>query len=447
MAAGSNIPPFEDRDPVPGIPAGEGWKKIKPLLDKALPVCEPIIVSSPGKKIILYCVILATALVGAALLIYRNSSGPIPASHRFQKNTSTVSIRAERRLKGSTGNENKTRSGAPNAGIVQKRGGLKKNHTSPLNDNTVSTKEKQVITKSSINEQWRRREILPLPTAGFHDTSDIPHQTYPTFIYATIASEISDTDLLTTKAVFSLPETDSNLAAHLSDSISNRAGNKKATEKKGTGKIFKGGIQFLAPMPVYGSAYYFSGPSGDAQIYRLLVPSLWMSYAWRKNFFAVSLVPLMQNNLPDVFFKKVFRGAAPNALSDTSLTLLKYFGTGGAISFGKSIGTHLQISAGIEIAAWSKGLLKWERSGPNAAGVPYAVKKDTLYNISSQDTLWKYANSSQLGAMLEILYQKNKWQVGTKISIPLKSPINTGNTGQPLQINMFYRYALFRRTR
>ncbi len=90
MAADVNIPPGEDRDPAPGIPAADGWKQMKFLLDKALPIQEPM----PStlllrRKAVWYISIISGLLLTAALFYLDRNQHPID-KYRHHKTSSPI---------------------------------------------------------------------------------------------------------------------------------------------------------------------------------------------------------------------------------------------------------------------------------------------------------------------------------------------------------------------
>jgi hypothetical protein len=172
----------------------------------------------------------------------------------------------------------------------------------------------------------------------------------------------------------------------------------------------------LNPSVITGE-YYATGPNGNNQLYRNILPSVRIKKQLVKSAISADLLPFTSRLLP------IPKGSrSPVDANDTgNITtpakgMVKEFGSGITLQYHYPLSKRWVLSAGAGANYWYKGI---------------AISRDTTRPATKDD--WKKYQHLTFTGVAEAYYNGNKWQTGMRTAIPINK------TGRPLQLEVLLR--------
>ena len=195
-------------------------------------------------------------------------------------------------------------------------------------------------------------------------------------------------------------------------------------------------LQWQLPVPLSGSAYYLSGPNGNNQLYRLLIPGIRVVRKWNAHSISLDLMPFTAQTYNDPLIRESSIRNADSTTNKLKLMLHKEFGASGTILYHHRILKQWQVAAGGQLNYWltQSGGLQTLRYPPWAGNA-----------IDSSNTGVKESiQRPQLKIPLEIYYSAPRWQAGLRVDVPVH--INRSDSIKtPVQLQLMLRYKLLPR--
>lgn len=197
--------------------------------------------------------------------------------------------------------------------------------------------------------------------------------------------------------------------------------------------------QLPLAIPLEGSAYYFTGPDGKKQYWRLLIPSLRIERAIGHVALSVDAIPSLNIILPSNEYHSRSAGSSFPQY-DTMRSVLKQYGSGLTLQAHYSLTPHLKVSAGAQLSLLGKATVAQTLADTsNKRGVT-ELRKATKNETDS-------LAHSRISGLFEVYYEFGKWQTGVRTILPFTNtglqknwPIKT-----PVQVEVLIRRRLFTR--
>ncbi|MBC7424421.1 MAG: hypothetical protein H7334_13330, partial [Ferruginibacter sp.] len=211
--------------------------------------------------------------------------------------------------------------------------------------------------------------------------------------------------------------------------------NAAKSNKDNLSKSITAGLQWNFNVPV-NSGYYFTGTTGTAQLWQLLIPSVWASKKVGIGRLMVSFSLLPQN----LTGKKVLSSSVDTVSYNTITTsLLKTFGLGAGLQYNIAITPAFSVGAGIYYNTQSKALLVAD-SVSNIPGVPVATSVSVANNPSNEPA---YLKPSFITGKIEFAYTRAKFDVGINVQKPLTNLSSAATINiKPVAAQVFFRWKI-----
>lgn len=197
--------------------------------------------------------------------------------------------------------------------------------------------------------------------------------------------------------------------------------------------------QLPVAVPLEGSTYYFTGPDGKKQYWRLLIPSLRFERAIGKVAFSADVMPSINTILPSNEYHSR-RAGSSFPQYDTIRSVVKHYGTGFTLQAHYFLTSHLKISAGAQLSLLGKATVSQtlaDTLNKRSATILRAATKTETDSLAH----------SRISGLFEVYYEFGKWQTGVRTIIPFTNtglqknwPVKT-----PVQIELLFRRRLFTR--
>jgi hypothetical protein len=201
-------------------------------------------------------------------------------------------------------------------------------------------------------------------------------------------------------------------------------------------------LQWQVPVPLSGSAYYLSGPAGNNQLHRLLIPGIRAVRKWNANAISLDLTPFTAQTYNDPLIRESSSQNSDSSTNKLKLTLRKEFGASGTILYHRRIFKQWQVAAGIQLNYWMQ-------QSNNQQTIHYP-RWTTTPSDSSTTVVKENIQRPQLKVPLEVYYDAHRWQAGLRVDLPLninRSDSITSRIKTPVQLQLMLRYKLLPRRR
>ncbi|HXB33981.1 MAG TPA: hypothetical protein VNV35_11195 [Puia sp.] len=213
------------------------------------------------------------------------------------------------------------------------------------------------------------------------------------------------------------------------------------------------GLQWTAQIPTDNPHTYLDGPNGRTQLYRPLLPAVWMDLQWDRSLleftfdpFYSDLVPLrpysQQQNLDTI------SSIAVNSLQSRSLS--KLFGFAAGAGYSGNLGGKWWVGGGIQTIWWTHAIVstytqKVEQPVGGNSARPVILFTNSTGALSKPD--WSYFSTFQFDAYAQLLYEPAIGLAGFRVGFPFSAlSLNQGQgPSQPLRLEVFYRLPLLAR--
>ncbi|ACU61984.1 hypothetical protein [Chitinophaga pinensis] len=197
--------------------------------------------------------------------------------------------------------------------------------------------------------------------------------------------------------------------------------------------------QLPVAIPLEGNTYYFTGPDGKKQYWRLLIPSLRIERVIGSVALSADIMPAINTILPsNEHHSRTAGGRFPQY--DTIRSVIKQHGTGLTLQVHYSLTPHLKISAGAQLSLLGKAAVAQTLADTlNKRGA-------TILRAATQTETDSLVHR-RISGLAEVYYEFGKWQTGVRTIIPFTNtglqknwPIKT-----PVQVELLFRRRLFTR--
>jgi hypothetical protein len=204
------------------------------------------------------------------------------------------------------------------------------------------------------------------------------------------------------------------------------------------------GLQWKAPLPLYGSRSYSTGTNTRSEPYNLLVPGIWLSTVLNDKHEIMLLVKPAEwyfynqktFNIDSGFYNRGF----DTIPSRTNTSLVKTGGLYGSVQYNYHINEHWTVGAGVGYHLRGRGLARQKTYYRDFSG----LITDSLYSMKSDRETNKYLASSFLSAKLETGYRFGALELGTTLLVPITAPFTSIslNKSRPVNLQLFLRWRI-----
>jgi len=119
--------------------------------------------------------------------------------------------------------------------------------------------------------------------------------------------------------------------------------------------IVSAGLQWQIPVPFTGTDYYFKGPDGGSQPYRLFIPGVWLGIEKGKHQLIAHFIPFASTPLPNRSYERGLVRTTDSLVAYKSM--VKTFGLQTGLYYHYQLNKNWWIGAGIDGNWWKKGLV------------------------------------------------------------------------------------------
>lgn len=194
----------------------------------------------------------------------------------------------------------------------------------------------------------------------------------------------------------------------------------------------EGGVQWNIPVPFAGYNYYLKGTDGKDQIYRLLLPGVWLAVNKNRQRIIATVNPFVSAPMP---VKDFGTGMVP--VNDSMQVyahkrMIKMFGYQAGVQYAYRITDRWWLGSGIDGNWWRKGLMLVKPVDS------FSFIKPFLYTVNSK-TEEKITNF-QLSANIAMGYQYKDWEAVMQISTPFNKTIE--GISSPVWLRLGVRWRL-----
>lgn len=197
--------------------------------------------------------------------------------------------------------------------------------------------------------------------------------------------------------------------------------------------------QLPVAVPLEGSTYYFTGPDGKKQYWRLLIPSLRIERAIGQVALSADVMPYINTILPSNEYHSR-RAGSSFPQYDTIRSVVKQHGTGFTLQAHYFLTSHLKISAGAQLSILGKATVSQTLADT-------LNKRDAILLRAATKPETDSLVHSRISGLFEVYYEFGKWQTGVRTIIPFTNtglqknwPVKT-----PVQVELLFRRRLFTR--
>lgn len=204
-------------------------------------------------------------------------------------------------------------------------------------------------------------------------------------------------------------------------------------------KIIQAGIEWDAQLPVNSSRYYFAGPAGSPQPYRVLLPGFWLGLQAGNTQFTVQVNPFataILSNKPYTI-KSV---ANSSGTMVESRTVRKIFGTNAGFDFDYNVKDKWWLGGRLHANFWRAGAATVKQQSINAVtGAPVAYE----HNYTLNDSAWEDFTKFQIGMGIQLLYKLPRLQAGISFDYYLVPLIDVAGQRNSTGLQLFVKWPLY----
>ncbi|PSL44777.1 hypothetical protein CLV51_105149 [Chitinophaga niastensis] len=197
-------------------------------------------------------------------------------------------------------------------------------------------------------------------------------------------------------------------------------------------------LQWAFPVPLAGNAYYFTGPNGNNQAYRMLLPGARIVRQWKNSSVSLDLVPFTSQTYNDHIYQEKTTTDTFGVVRKQIKALTKKFGWSTSLAYHHHISRQWQAAAGIQINYWQKANTYQQRVNKNP------ILSDPFFN-GAKEFVKERSYNLDWQATGEVYYDAPRWQTGIRIGVPINT--NRSDTvltkiKSPVQVQLIFRYKL-----
>jgi hypothetical protein len=195
------------------------------------------------------------------------------------------------------------------------------------------------------------------------------------------------------------------------------------------------GVQWNIPVPFDGFRYYMKGADGKNQVYRLVLPGVWLSVNKNRHRIMATVNPFVSTPMPDENF-----GAGMVPINDSMQfyahkRMVKMFGYQAGLQYAYRLTGHWWLGSGLDGNWWRKGLVLAKSDDT------IAIRNPFFYTINPKTE--EKMTSFQMSANLALGYQYKDWEAILQVNTPFGNTIK--GISSPIWLRLGVRWRLMNR--
>jgi cbb3-type cytochrome oxidase subunit 3 len=209
---------------------------------------------------------------------------------------------------------------------------------------------------------------------------------------------------------------------------------------------FTGGLYWSVQMPTYSRSNYFAGPDGRAQMYRILLPGIFVRVQSNKSAFVLDFNPFYTNLVPQSNFlttKNTTVILDTTVITTENKSLRKTFGVASSISYEHNIRNQWWVGGGLQWFILNKGLAKMDVEEERVASNGGKLTSSYTRNYTIPQSEWAYFEKSYLGINGSIFYAGRRFQSGIRLTFPMAPLAKKDGPEYPLRSEFIFRYGIY----
>jgi hypothetical protein len=235
-----------------------------------------------------------------------------------------------------------------------------------------------------------------------------------------------------------------------SDFRENNPDTVKTSVSKGTKKIngrrfFENthfGLQLNSALPLRGTEGYFLGPNGKTEIWRSLIPEIWINRKWGKHEIGLRFNPVSQTFTWNKFISSIEINFPADSMGNVNLKSTfqnKSFGISGGLIYSFEILPSFVTGLGVDCHAQTRSGIYYRIT----SGTYGLVSSETNFaGIGKSDNDW-ILHSVFFTGNLEMAWRQKQFDLGAAFKIPLTNLTDVpGSTLKPYNGVLFFRWKI-----
>ncbi len=198
--------------------------------------------------------------------------------------------------------------------------------------------------------------------------------------------------------------------------------------------------QWSIPMPVTSNPGYYKGPTGNSQLYKLLIPGIRVQRTWDNAAVSLDLNFVANQIYDNKPYSHITTGGSPT--NEQSLTLLQTFGYKAGLAYHHRLAGQFFGSAGIQGYLGNSGSIQEMTATRDSSG----VRSKTIVYMNN-GSLWNSLGKFQGNITAEVYYDHKRWQAAVRTAIPVlhtaKDSLGT-NMKPAVQVEILLRWKIWK---
>jgi hypothetical protein len=182
--------------------------------------------------------------------------------------------------------------------------------------------------------------------------------------------------------------------------------------------LVQAGLQWNVPVTSNEHNYYAKGPDGSNQLYRFLLPGVWISLNKNKQRLLATVNPFFSSPAPE----KVY-----DSIRSFDKQTIKTFGLQAGIQYGYQLNGHWWVCGGVDATWWKKGLVFATNDSMGTFLYPVNLKKEKL------------VTNFQISTTISTSYQFKACEGFLQLSVPVNKTIKSYPTPIWVQLGVQWR--------
>lgn len=195
------------------------------------------------------------------------------------------------------------------------------------------------------------------------------------------------------------------------------------------------GVQWNIPVPFNGFKYYLKGADGKNQVYRLVLPGVWVSVNKNRQRIMATVNPFITAPMPDKNFGTGMVPINDSMQVYSSKRMIKMFGYQAGLQYAYRFTGHWWLGSGIDGNWWRKGLVLAKSVDSSA------INKAFLYAVNPKAE--EKITSFQMSTNLALGYQYKNCEAIMQVSTPFSKTIK--GISSPIWLRLCVRWRLMNR--